>query len=276
MPIYKPTELHAFLADLGIDPNRGLSQNFLIDGNIVTKILKAADILPGDFVIEIGPGPGSLTEALLKAQAQVVAVEKDPALAQALARLAPLGDLTILCEDILKVNIPQLCHEKKAKIIGNLPYRITTPILTKFAKESASVSSLVFMVQEEVARRLSATPGQPGYGYMNLFLQFYTSLHYAFKVTKSCFYPAPKVDSAVITLEVKEPQQNIDADKFFQMLRCAFQMRRKTLRKSLQKMYPDIEKALTRANLDPKARPEQLTLEEFIALYHLSKITWRC
>ena len=265
MPIYKPTELQAFLIQLGIDPKSRFSQNFLIDGNIVQKILMIASVAPGDFVIEIGPGPGSLTEALLGAQAEVIAIEKDPLLAKALTRLN--GNLTVICEDILKTDIAEFCRAKKAKVIANLPYHITSPILTKLVSMHAYISSLTLMVQEEVARRLTATCGQPGYGYMNLFLQFYSSIQYVFKVKRSCFYPAPRVDSAMITLDLKKPEEDINAEDFLQFVAAAFRMRRKTIKKSLQKLFPHIEEALFKAKIDPKLRPEQLKLEDFLALF---------
>lgn len=275
MALYKPSELIAFLESLGIAPRKGLSQNFLIDGNILQNILKTADLQPGDQVLEVGPGPGALTEALLNAGASVVAVEMDRILAEALHRLAtPSNHLRIINQDILKApwetihaSFPD--PQRKIKLIANLPYHITTPVLTRFIPLNQEIESIVVMVQDEVGKRMAAEPGTPDFGSLSLYLSFYAHAHYAFKVGRKCFFPAPKVDSAIVKLVLKAPPEGIDPEAFFGMTRQAFQHRRKALRSSLKKEFPeaDIESVLEKLGLPALVRPEELSLTQWIQLY---------
>lgn len=275
MPIYKPSELHQFLEGLGVQPKKGLSQNFLIDGNILRKIAATAHVEPGDLVLEVGPGPGSLTEELLRKGAHVIAVEKDPVFAKALSRLSfPPGALDIYCDDILtfpveKVLAPLLKEGKKAKVIANLPYHLTTPIIALLVEQRHLFSTLVLMVQEEVARRFVAKPKTSAYSSFTVFLNFYSEAHYAFTVNRQCFFPSPKVDSAIVVLELKESPFIDNREAFFKLTRTAFQHRRKMLRGSLKELYPseDIENALMQMGQSPLARPEELSLEDFIKLF---------
>jgi 16S rRNA (adenine1518-N6/adenine1519-N6)-dimethyltransferase len=280
MAVYQPSELRLFLNQLGIFPRKGLSQNFLIDGNIIRKIVKAATVQPEEIVWEIGPGPGALTQALLEGGAHVVAVEKDRILAEALERLqTPSQQLTVYCDDVMTFPLeerlsPFLIEGKKAKVVANLPYHLTTPILTQLVPLRALFSSLTIMVQEEVARRMTAQPGSSEYSSLTLFLRFYTEPHYAFTVSRNCFYPAPKVDSAVVVLKLREPPLTAEeASSFFQLTRKAFEHRRKMLRASLKTLFPPqlVEEALSAIGQNPLARPEMLSLEQFLQLYHLMK-----
>jgi 16S rRNA (adenine1518-N6/adenine1519-N6)-dimethyltransferase len=282
MAMYKPTELLNFLNQLGIHPKKGLSQNFLIDGNIIRKIVKSSKVEAGDIVLEIGPGPGSLTQALLEVGATVVAVEKDPVLSQELHRLQTEDNrLKIYCEDIMKfpmedILTPLVKDHKKIKIIANLPYHLTTPILTLTTRLTGLFSSLTVMVQEEVGRRMAAQVGSKDYSSLSVFLRFYTDPHYAFSVSRHCFYPQPKVDSAVVVLSLHETplKQNSEIENFFMMTRRAFEHRRKMLRSSLKELFPtfNFERALEGLGLNPLARPEELSLENFLALYHVMQI----
>ncbi len=278
MPIYKPSELRVFLDQLGIAPKKGLSQNFLIDGNIIRKIVAVSEVHPDDTILEVGPGPGSLTQALLDTGARVVAVEKDTVLAQALERLqTPAEQLKVFCHDILTFplheEIPRFMREeRKAKVIANLPYHLTTPILTQLSPLRELFTSLTVMVQEEVARRLTAQPGTSDYSSLTIFLRFYTHPHYAFTVSRNCFYPAPKVNSAVVVLKLREPPlTGKDVETFFELTRTAFEQRRKMLRASLKGLFPPqtIEKALEEIGQNPLARPETLSLEQFLQLHAL-------
>lgn len=280
MAIYKPTELHQFLGQLGIFPKKGLSQNFLIDGNIIRKIVSVSNVKPDDTILEIGPGPGSLTEALLETGAAVIAVEKDEVLAQALERLKSTTQrLTIFCHDILTFPLqkelePFIQKDKKIKVIANLPYHLTTPIIAQLSPMKGLISSLTVMVQEEVARRMTAMPGTSEYSSFTIFLRFYTIPRYGFTVSRNCFYPSPKVDSAVVVLELREPPLSEDeAVSFFQLTRTAFEHRRKMLRASLKDLYPpqDIENALKVIGENPLARPEVLSLEKFLELHKILK-----
>lgn len=236
MPVYKPTELHDFLTSLGIAPRKSLSQNFLIDGNILRKIVAASKVQAGDVVLEIGPGPGSLTEMLLDKGAKVIAVEKDEVLAQALTRLQTPGrHLEVHCQDIMEFSLEKHFEKgAKAKVIANLPYHLTTPILAHIAPKKELFSSLTVMVQEEVGRRFVARPDTSEYGSFSVFLNFYTIPHYDFTVSRNCFYPVPKVESAVVTLNLKTPPSVSNITAFFKMTRTSFEHRRKMLRASLR------------------------------------------
>jgi 16S rRNA (adenine1518-N6/adenine1519-N6)-dimethyltransferase len=275
MALYKPSELTAFLNSLGIAPKKGLSQNFLIDGNIIRNILASAGIQPGDQVLEIGPGPGALTEALLGAGANVVAVEMDRTLSESLKRLSddPLR-LKVIQNDVLETSwdsIRRLFPDKdrKIKLVANLPYHITTPVLAKFVPLHQDISTIVVMVQEEVGRRMAAQAGSKEYGSISLFLSFFSQVEYQFKVGRRCFLPAPKVDSAVVKLKLHSPPEGIDPIAFFTLTRTAFQQRRKSLRASLKQLYPDhkVEEALEKLKLPPLSRPEELSLSEWCAFY---------
>lgn len=277
MPIYKPTELHQFLEELGVHPKKGLSQNFLIDGNILRKIVSTAHVVPGDVALEVGPGPGSLTEELLNSGAAVIAVEKDAIFAGALARLkTKANQLEVFCNDILtfpmeKALGPYLKEGKKAKVIANLPYHLTTPIIAQFIGQRHLFSTLILMVQEEVARRFVAKPKTSEYSSFTVFLNFYTRPSYAFTVSRQCFYPSPKVDSAVVILELKEPPQVADQAAFFMMTRTAFKQRRKMLRSSLRDLYPplQLETALKEIGQNSLARPEELSLNDFLKFFEI-------
>lgn len=270
------SELGPFLQSLGIVPRKGLSQNFLIDGNILRKIAAAGNVGADDLVLEIGPGPGALTEILLQTKGGVLAVEKDPILAQALSRFSAADNqLEIFCQDILDFPLAEVLQKrllpgKKAKVIANLPYHVTTPILIKLVVHHQLISTLVLMVQEEVARRMTASAGSKEYGSLTVFLNYFADVEYGFKVSRSCFFPAPKVDSAVVILYPKPPPLLPELEvKFFLLTRTAFQQRRKMLRKSLKELYSgeDISKILELQGLSPAARPEEVSLENFLNLF---------
>ena len=275
MAMYKPTELLSFLDELGIAPKKGLSQNFLIDGNILNKIATTAKLEPGDVVVEIGPGPGSLTEQLLSKGAHVLAVEKDNVLAEALHRFrTPDNHLDVHNDDILTFPLeesllPLLKDNKKAKVIANLPYHLTTPIVVELVTKRHLFSHIIIMVQDEVARRFTAEPNTKEYGSFTVFLNFYTKPQYAFTVSNNCFFPSPKVNSAIVILELKEPPKVSDEEAFFRLTRTAFKQRRKMMRSSLRDIYPaaTMEAALAKTGLNPLARPEDLDLDQFLKLF---------
>ena len=268
---YRPSDLRAFLDELGVKPKKQLSQNFLIDGNIVRKIVHFAEIKKGDCVVEIGPGPGALTEMLLEAGAHVTAIEKDSTFAKALHRLQTKDErLTVISGDALEVSI-ETCLKKKGKIVANLPYHITTPILSKLVPLNEAFESIVVMVQKEVADRFIAKPDTEDYGSFSVFLQFYTTPEYGFTVEPTCFYPRPKVKSAVVKLKLHSPPPVASVDRFFKMTRTAFQKRRKMLRASLKELYgsEQIEEGLKKIGLNPQIRPEALSLDDFLRLFQI-------
>lgn len=257
---------------IGRRPNRGLSQNFLIDENVASKIVKTARVVSKDPILEIGPGPGSLTEKLLEAGGIVYAVEKDPVFAKELDRLqTPDGRLNSFEGDFLKFSLSDL--PAPLKVVANLPYHITTPILEKLLESRSYFSTLTLMVQSELADRISAKAGSKDFSSLSLFLQFHTTLITSFKVASSCFYPQPNVDSKVIHLALRQPPLEESAP-FFTLVRQSFQKRRKMLRTSLQSAYPStlLESALMHAHVKTDARPEALSLEQWIAFYQYLKM----
>jgi 16S rRNA (adenine1518-N6/adenine1519-N6)-dimethyltransferase len=258
------SDLTSFLKEIGAEPRKSLSQNFLIDGNIIRKIVRAADVQPGDLVLEIGPGPGALTSELLDAGAAVCAIEKDPLFAKALLRLqTPDRRLTVHCGDALNLPFDRIPAKK---VVANLPYHITTPLLEKFF--SSGFSSLTVMVQKEFAQRLKAKAGTKEYSSLTLFAQFHASIHSSFPVSSSCFYPKPSVDSTVIRLDSHAPPL-ADPAPFFQLVRRAFQQRRKMLSSSLQELHPadKIRAALLSQQTRIDARPEALSLDQWLRFF---------
>ena len=252
------SELIPFLKNLETRPKRSLSQNFLIDPNIVLKIIELAKIDPGEPVLEIGPGPGALTKALLDAKGRVFAVEMDPVFAKELQRLQN-GNLAIFQDDFLK--FPMELLPKKIKVVANLPYHITAPILEKLF--GSSFSKIVIMVQAEVADRMKAAPGSKDYGSLSLFTQFHTKVSGSFRVPAACFYPKPKVDSKVISLDsVPLPEINP-----FPLIRQAFQKRRKMLTSSLLQVPKErLLQSLSDLGVRTDARPEMISLEQWLQL----------
>jgi 16S rRNA (adenine1518-N6/adenine1519-N6)-dimethyltransferase len=266
IPLFRPTALRARLEALGLKPNKRLSQNFLIDGNIIRKIVETANVRPGDCVVEIGPGPGALTQALLEAGAHVIAIEKDRGFAAALSDLQTADKrLEVIEADVLDVSLEKILSGKKAKVVANLPYHITTPILTRLAPQHALIEQLTLMVQKEVAERMAARAGTAAYGSLTLYLQFYGKIENCFTIAPTSFYPSPSVQSAIVRFT---PKPAGDGESLFALTRAAFQKRRKMLTSSLQELHPKVlvAKALSALSLSPMARPEELTLEQFIAL----------
>lgn len=267
MALYKPSELHQFLNEMGIKPKKGLSQNFLIDGNILHKMVGATHLNEGDTVLEIGPGPGVLTEALLEKGASVIAIEKDEKLAHYLERLQN-GKLKILIDDFRNIRLSRLLSGKKVKVIANIPYSLTGVILQELLPKREEIESIHLMVQKEVAERCTAEVNSKDYSSFTLFTQYHSKASYLFTVPKNCFYPRPKVDSAVLELKLIPPPVDTPYERLFELIRSAFQMRRKMLRASLKKFSPPakIEEALEKMGFEKSARPQELTLTDFARL----------
>ncbi|MBS0647978.1 MAG: ribosomal RNA small subunit methyltransferase A [Verrucomicrobia bacterium] len=269
MALYKPSALRAFLEEIGASPKKSLSQNFLVDGNIIRKIVSLAHVQPGDFVLEIGPGPGVLTEELLARGAHVLAVEKDRKFAAALPRLqTPDHRLTVIEGDILEQDLSKLL-KPKTKLVANLPYQITTPILTAFLSKREFFESITVMVQKEVAARFSARPGTKDYSSITLFVQFYSQPTYGFTVEPTCFYPPPRVKSSVVKFTLQDPPPVSSEGAFFALTRRAFQQRRKMVRTSLKNDYDlaSIDRGLEKIGKGLQVRPENLSLTDFLILF---------
>ena len=251
-----PSHLTSFLQGLETFPKKKLSQNFLIDANVVRNIVQAAEIKPGDAVLEIGPGPGALTQELLRQGAHVFAIEKDPIFARELTRLGE--NLVVFEEDFLEFPLAeQLKDHAPLKIVANLPYHVTSPILGKICEHSRLFSSAFLMVQREVAQRIVAQKGTKEMSLLTLFLQIYSDPSLAIKfISRNCYLPAPKVDSSVVALHFREPRIAYP-ERFMVWVRNAFQQRRKMLRSTLliqQEPYATL-------------RPQDLSLDEWIALF---------
>ncbi len=276
MKISNPKELQKFLNEHGLAAKKSASQNFLIDGNIVRKIILEAELSSNDLVIEIGPGPGALTQDLLETGCRVVAIEKDSDLAPLLKRFdEEEKQLIIINQDFLKFPLEDFLREhllsgKKAKVVANLPYHITTPILEKLVFLHELISDIVVMVQKEVAVRFVAEVGSKDYSSFTLFLQFFSKTKYCFTIEPSCFSPKPSVQSAVVHLKLRAPPLK-NSEPFFQMTRTAFGKRRKMMRASLKELFPsaNIESSLEKLGLNPQIRPEELSLDQFLKLYEI-------
>ncbi|MBF5058893.1 16S rRNA (adenine(1518)-N(6)/adenine(1519)-N(6))-dimethyltransferase RsmA [Candidatus Neptunochlamydia vexilliferae] len=265
MPLYKPSELHQFLKELGIHPKKGLSQNFLIDGNILNKLVAAAQLTPGEQVLEIGPGPGVLTEALLEAEAKVIAIEKDEKLAEHLRRFQ---NVEIIVDDFRNVSLKHLL-KGKTKVIANIPYSLTGIILQELLPKRELITSIHLMVQKEVAERCTAKKGTKNYSSFTLFTDYHADAKLLFTVPRTCFYPKPKVDSAILELKLKPPPVSAPYEPLFELIRAAFQQRRKMLRASLKTFasIEDVNPALHQIGHAETARPQELTLQDFSDLW---------
>jgi 16S rRNA (adenine1518-N6/adenine1519-N6)-dimethyltransferase len=268
MSLSSPSHLRAFLDEMGVHPKKSLSQNFLIDKNILLKIIKTADVQKGDLVLEIGAGPGALTETLLEAGADVIAIEKDDTYAEKLKRF-PLYE--IFAGDVRDYPFDKLPKDRKVKVVANLPYHLTSVILSLLLPRKAFFSTLTLMVQDEVGRRMTAKSGGKDYSSLSVFLDYYAYTKYAFTVSNRCFYPIPKVQSAIVTLEMRQEERDADPLTFFPLVRAAFQKRRKMMRSSLSHFFPpkEIEEALEKIGSRKEARPEILSIDEWVAFYHL-------
>ena len=257
-------------------------QNFLIDTHVLEKIISAAEITENDFVLEIGPGIGTMTQYLADAAREVVAVEIDKNLIPILKdTLKEWDNVTVLNEDILKVDIRRLAMEKNGgrpiKVVANLPYYITTPIVMGLFEKQVPIESITIMVKKEVAQRMQEEPGSKDYGALSLAVQYYASPQIVANVPPNCFMPRPKVGSAVIKLErYPEPPVEVKDEKLmFSIIRASFNQRRKTLVNGLKNAAEihftkeEIEEALTKCGIPLNVRGEALSLEQFAEISNI-------
>lgn len=264
-------------------------QNFLIDTHVLDKIIQAAEITKEDFVLEIGPGIGTLTQYLCENAREVVAVEIDKMLLPILSdTLSEYDNVTVINQDILKLDLNALVqernHGKPIKVVANLPYYITTPIIMDLFERHLPLFNVTVMVQKEVADRMQAGPGSKDYGALSLAVQYYAKPYIAANVPPNCFMPRPNVGSAVIrlTLHEKSPIEVLDEKLLFKMIRASFNQRRKTLVNGLNNSSElsfskeAIQKALGTLNISENIRGEALTLEQFAALANVLKADNRC
>ncbi|MFG1865697.1 16S rRNA (adenine(1518)-N(6)/adenine(1519)-N(6))-dimethyltransferase RsmA [Microbispora bryophytorum] len=272
MSLLGPVEVRSLAERLNIRPTKKLGQNFVIDGGTVRRIVRLSGVAPHDVAIEVGPGLGSLTLALLPEVAEVVAVEIDPVLAEQLpltvAERAPevAGRLTVVHADALKVGPAELGTEPTA-LVANLPYNVSVPVVLHLLEVLPSLRRGLVMVQSEVADRLAAAPGSRIYGVPSVKAAWYADVRRAGPVGRNVFWPAPNVDSGLVSLVRREPPvTTATREEVFAAIDAAFAQRRKTLRAALASWAGTAaaaEKALLGAGIDPSARGEQLRVEDF-------------
>ncbi|QZY55355.1 16S rRNA (adenine(1518)-N(6)/adenine(1519)-N(6))-dimethyltransferase RsmA [Crassaminicella profunda] len=259
----------------GFKFSKSLGQNFLIDENILYKIVDGAEVDKEDIVIEVGPGIGTLTQVLAERAKKVIAIEIDKTLLPILSEtLGNKDNVEVINEDVLKLDIHKLieekCEGKAVKVIANLPYYVTTPIIMKFLEEKVPLKNMVVMIQKEVADRMQAKPKTKDYGSLSIAVQYYCDPEIITKVPRSVFIPQPKVESTVIRLTVlKEPKVNVKNEKtLFAVVRAAFGKRRKTLLNALSNSPLNVDKevlkkVLEHSEIEANRRGETLTIEEF-------------
>ena len=264
----------------GVRPSKGLGQNFLIDENVIDAIVEGSGAGSDALVIEIGPGTGALTLPLAERAGCLVAIELDEKLIEPLrVKTFGMGNVEIIHDDILKVNLSELINRKKeefdlnsVRVVGNLPYYITTPIIMKLLEEGCGFDSITVMMQKEVGDRIAAEPGTRLCGAITYSVHYYSDVKELIDVPRECFYPSPKVDSVVLRLDLlAEPAAVVkDADLMFRCIKAGFSQRRKTLLNSISSMGDydknKVSAALEASGIDASRRAETLSLKEFAKL----------
>jgi len=275
-----PQNTIAILNKYGFNFQKKFGQNFLIDTHVLEKIIRAANITKEDFIVEIGPGIGTMTQYLCEAAREVVAVEIDKNLIPILENdtLSEYDNVTVMNQDILKLDLNKLVEErnngKPVKVVANLPYYITTPIIMGLFENGTPIENITVMVQKEVAQRMQVGPGTKDYGALSLAVQYYAEPYIVANVPPNCFMPRPNVGSAVIQLtkHKEKPVQVKDEKLMFQLIRASFNQRRKTLQNGLNNSSElhftkeQIVEAIEQAGLPATVRGEALTLEDFARL----------
>lgn len=286
--IATPKRTKAILDKYGFSFKKSLGQNFIIDVNILRNIIHTSEINKNTNAIEIGPGIGALTEQLAIAANKVVAFEIDARLLPILEdSLAAYNNVSVVNQDILKADVNEVWQtefqdEKPVKVVANLPYYITTPILMQLLMAKLPIDSITVMIQKEVAERMAAHENTKAYGSLSIAIQYYTKASVKMIVPKTVFMPPPRVDSAVLHLEMRKtpPVHVSDEDFFFQFVQASFQQRRKTLRNNLSRHFTaslskqEIEEGFNEIGIDGTRRGESLTMNEFASLanYYFNKL----
>ena len=267
--IASPEVVHYICKRFDIKMSKKLGQNFLIKRGIVDEIVHAAELTLGEPVLEVGPGIGTLTQGLAQSGADVTAIELDRRLLEVLdTTLASYDNVRIVHGDVLKLDVPSIMNHKPFKVVANLPYYITTPIIMSLLESKLPIERLVVMVQKEVALRMVAKPGTKDYGALSVAVQYYTEPDIVLDVPPKSFLPAPAVTSSVIrcVLRDKPPVDVIDEKLFFRVVKAGFAQRRKTFANTMKTtgLSKDrIEELLAKANIDGQRRGETFTLQEF-------------
>lgn len=282
--LYSPATVNKIMKQHGFKTAKKYGQNFLIDENIIDKIINAVDIKEDDLVIEIGPGIGTLTAEIASQAGKVKAIEIDQKLIPILKEtLKEFENIEVINADVLNTDISEIILKEKecasAKVIGNLPYYITTPIIMKLLEEKLPIESITIMVQKEVADRMKAIPGGKDYGALSVAVQYYCDVVPIAQVPKNVFIPKPNVDSTVIRLDIKKaPSVQVEDEKvFFKMVKAGFSQRRKTLLNALSHFLnqpkEEIKEMLIQSDIDPTRRAETLSLQDFATLSNNSMKT---
>lgn len=258
------TQVAALLAANGLTPSKALGQHFLVDPNTARRIVRLAGVAPGDRVLEVGPGLGSLTLALLDAGAAVTAVELDARLAAVLAEVTH-GRCEVVVGDAMTLDLAAVAGAGPVRVVANLPYNVATPIVVRLLEEVPAAASLLVMVQAEVAERLASPPGSRTYGAVSVKVDYYARASVVGRVPRSVFLPEPNVDSALVAVErratVAVDPGLVSAERLFEVVRVAFGHRRKMLRRSLDGVVaPEV---FERAGVEPTRRPEELDVAAF-------------
>ena len=267
--IASPEVVHYICKRFDIKMSKKLGQNFLIKRGIVDEIVHAAELTVGEPVLEVGPGIGTLTQGLAQSGADVTAIELDRRLLEVLdTTLASYDNVRIIHGDVLKLDVPMIMNHKPFKVVANLPYYITTPIIMSLLESKLPIERLVVMVQKEVALRMVAKPGTKDYGALSVAVQYYTEPDIVLDVPPKSFLPAPAVTSSVIrcVLRDKPPVDVIDEKLFFRVVKAGFAQRRKTFSNTMKTTgltRDRIEELLVKANIDGQRRGETFTLQEF-------------
>jgi len=274
--LYSPAYVKKIFKKYRFRYKKKLGQNFLIDKNINEKIIEAASISKKDVVIEIGPGLGNLTQILCENAKKVISIEIDEDFKKIHQDILKYDNLEIIYDDFMKINLNKLLepyNKEEIKVVANLPYYITTPIIMKLLEEKYPINKIVVMIQKEVAERFASNPGNKEYGAITLAINYYTETKYAFTVPPSVFVPRPKVSSAVVVFDVLDrPKFRVYSEEvLFNVIKGAFAKRRKTFVNSLSSTFPEFEKdiivkTLEHFNFNKSIRGEKLSLEDFVKI----------
>ena len=272
MELYRPATIKAIKEKYGFKFTKSLGQNFLTDKNTIDNIIASSDITEDDLVIEIGPGIGVLTAEAAKLAKKVIAIEVDKNLIPILAdTLSEYDNIEVINQDVLKTDLNEIIRQSncdKVRIIGNLPYYITTPIIMGILEKNTNADSITIMMQKEVAERIEAGPGSKTYGAISVAVQYYCTVESVTTVSKEAFMPAPKVDSSVLKLNIRKekPVELVDERMFFSCIKAGFGQRRKTLYNSLMGTglnKEEVHSCLEAGGIDGMRRAETLSIEEF-------------
>lgn len=268
----KLSEITATLREIHVSPVKTLGQNFLHDQNLARWIIDQAELTPDDFVLEIGPGLGVLTELILERGAGVLAIEKDTRLANFLRERLSHPCLTVINADALDFDVHTLFAKPRVKLLGNLPYNISSPLLQRFLEYPSPISLWLFTLQKEVALRLSASPSTKDYGALTLLVQLHYCVEYLRTIPASVFLPKPDVDSALVRITPRDPLELPPRDNglFATLVRSGFSQRRKQLQKLLRTYIPQWDRAAANLGFPPKARAEELSVIQWIGLTNLA------